>query len=224
MEKEDKEIKAYYCEECNMAYPDKKKSHECEEWCKKHKSCNIEIIKYAIKTNSQKVIKKAAITSLSLISIILILSFIASAHTEEDFAKAGELIKQKISCNQLSDEQLELIGEYYMEQMHPGELHEIMDERMGGEGSETLKQIHINIAKSFYCGESSFMSRGMMNTMMGRSGYGMMGNQGFYYPNYYQNQNNPTYSIINTIFGILIIITLIIVIFFLIKKLRKRKR
>ena len=44
-----KKNRGYYCEECNMAYIDKKKAHECEEWCKKHKSCNLEIIKHAIK-------------------------------------------------------------------------------------------------------------------------------------------------------------------------------
>ena len=161
--------------------------------------------------------------TLSIIAFFLLSTFVL-AHTEEDFAKAEELIKSKISCSELSNEQLELIGEYFMEQMHPGELHEIMDERMGGEGSVTLKQVHINIARSFYCGESSFISRGMMNTMMGRSGYGMMGNQGFYYPNYYQNQNNPTYNMINIIFSILIILALLILIFFLIKKLQGRKK
>jgi len=143
------------------------------------------------------------------ISIIILLINSASAHAEEDFAKAEDLIKSKISCSESSDEQLEIIGEYYMEQMHPGKLHEIMDERMGGEVSESLKQIHINMARSFYCGESDYISSTMMNTMMGRSG--MMGNAGFYY------QNNQTY-IITTILVITIIILLIILIINLIKK------
>ena len=38
----------YKCKECDMAYPDKEIAEKCENWCKKHKSCNIEIIKYAI--------------------------------------------------------------------------------------------------------------------------------------------------------------------------------
>ena len=43
-------MKCYYCEECEMAYIDKKKACECEDYCKKHKgSCNLEIIKHAIK-------------------------------------------------------------------------------------------------------------------------------------------------------------------------------
>ena len=55
MVKENKKMKCYYCGECNMAYLDRKKACECEEWCKKHKSCNIEIIKHALKLNIQKI-------------------------------------------------------------------------------------------------------------------------------------------------------------------------
>jgi len=42
-------MSCHFCEECNMAFVDRKKACECEEFCKKHKACNIEIIKYAIK-------------------------------------------------------------------------------------------------------------------------------------------------------------------------------
>jgi len=45
------------------------------------------------------------------------------AHGEETFAAAEEIIKQKISCDELTDDQLEILGDYYMEQMHPGEDH-----------------------------------------------------------------------------------------------------
>lgn len=48
MVKEDKKNKCYYCEECELTYVDKQKACECEEWCKKHKSCNLEITKYSI--------------------------------------------------------------------------------------------------------------------------------------------------------------------------------
>ena len=41
-------MKRYYCEKCGLAYIDKKKAFECDEWCKKHKSCNLEIIKFSI--------------------------------------------------------------------------------------------------------------------------------------------------------------------------------
>mgnify|MGYP001590158087 FL=1 len=49
MVKEDKRMKCYYCEECGLAYKKQKTAFECEEWCRKHKSCNIEIIKHSLK-------------------------------------------------------------------------------------------------------------------------------------------------------------------------------
>ncbi len=39
----------YTCPECKMRYHDKETARKCEEWCKKNKSCNLDIIKYAIK-------------------------------------------------------------------------------------------------------------------------------------------------------------------------------
>ncbi len=153
----------------------------------------------------------------SIIAFLLISINFANAHGEEDFAKAEELIKQKISCSELTDEQLELIGDYYMEQMHPGELHEIMDERMGGEGSESLRQVHINIARAFYCGEHGAMPNNMMNIMMGRSG--MMG-----YGNYYAQGQNYGYNTFLIILSIFIFIVLILLIALLIKQSQKTER
>lgn len=157
-----------------------------------------------------------------LIPLFILLFSISSiiAHDEEDFSKAEDLIKQRAPCNALSEEQLELIGDYYMEQMHPGELHEVMDERMGGEGSLTLKQTHINIARSFYCGEHGYMSVGMMNVMMGRSG--MMGAN-----NYHQTTSQQDFfgnTIIAYILGSLIAIIFILLIILLIKQLNKPQR
>ncbi len=43
----DKE-KLYQCEECKFKYLEKKWAKKCEQWCKKHKSCNLEIVKHAI--------------------------------------------------------------------------------------------------------------------------------------------------------------------------------
>ena len=46
--------KIYKCKECNFKYKDKKLAQQCEEWCKKYKSCNIEITKHAIKNEKLK--------------------------------------------------------------------------------------------------------------------------------------------------------------------------
>lgn len=102
---------------------------------------------------------------------------IGSVTAHEDVTAGENLVKSKALCEALNDHQLEEIGEYYMEQMHPGEAHERMDAMMGGEGSASLKQAHVNLAKSFYCGEEAAMPMSMMNTIMGRGVSGMMGTQ-----------------------------------------------
>ena len=38
----------YVCEACSFAYKEKELAEKCEEFCKKHNSCNIEITKYSI--------------------------------------------------------------------------------------------------------------------------------------------------------------------------------
>ncbi|MEM2918685.1 MAG: hypothetical protein QXY62_04220 [Candidatus Altiarchaeota archaeon] len=38
----------WQCEECKLFYKEKNFAKKCEEWCKKHNSCNLEIIKHAI--------------------------------------------------------------------------------------------------------------------------------------------------------------------------------
>ncbi len=163
-----------------------------------------------------------------LIAALLLLSISpVLANEEETFAAAEEIIKQKASCNTLTEDQLEILGDYYMEQMHPGELHEIMDERMGGEGSGSLRQVHINLARSFYCGEQGMMSAGMMSMMMGRNGFGMMNGiksiggmnmmQGFYggYGMYGAN-------FFGWVFMLLVIVALVLLIVWLYKQIQKK--
>lgn len=118
-------------------------------------------------------------------ALLVLSNVVADAgHPEHtDFEQAEGIINAEIPCDALSDEQLELLGDYYMEQMHPGEAHEFMDEMMGGEGSESLKNMHINMAKRLYCGEPGMMgfsnprTNGGIN-MMG--GYGMMSGVGWF--------------------------------------------
>ena len=166
-----------------------------------------------------------------LFSMLIFALFVLStsfvlAHGEETFAIAEEIIKQKTSCDSLTEDQLEILGDYYMEQMHPGELHEIMDERMGGEGSESLRQMHINMARSFYCGERGMMSAGMMNMMMGRTGFGMMdgisaGGRGDMMGNFF-GYGMFGMGFFGWIFMLLVIVALILLIVWLIKQIQKR--
>ncbi|MBU1197976.1 SHOCT domain-containing protein [Candidatus Micrarchaeota archaeon] len=119
-----------------------------------------------------------------LVALILVFGAVSvSAH--DHFAEARQLIDSGVNCDRLSDEQLEAIGDYYMEQMHPGESHKAMDETMGGEGSVSLRQMHIQMARMMYCGGSGMMGSGgtmgmmpMMNMMDGNMpSSGMMGGQ-----------------------------------------------
>lgn len=39
---------SYKCPECGFEYKEKEWAEKCESWCKEHKSCNLEITKYAV--------------------------------------------------------------------------------------------------------------------------------------------------------------------------------
>ncbi len=109
---------------------------------------------------------------LAFVGLILLLGMNAAFSDSESFDEAKRLVDSGIKCVELSDDQLEMLGDYSMEKMHPGEAHELMDAMMGGEGSETLRQMHITMARNLYCGEEADGMMGMMNSKM--IGSGMM--------------------------------------------------
>lgn len=43
-------VELHRCPECGFEYREKEWAEKCEVWCKKYKSCNLEITKQAIKT------------------------------------------------------------------------------------------------------------------------------------------------------------------------------
>lgn len=49
---EPKNHAVYKCLECGLLYKEKKWRDQCYDWCREHKSCNIEIIEHAIKPNT----------------------------------------------------------------------------------------------------------------------------------------------------------------------------
>jgi len=176
-----------------------------------------------------------SVFSMLLLSMTLV-------YAQENFNETKKLIDSEISCDRLTNEQIEAMGDYYMEQMHPGEAHEMMHKMMGGEDSETVKLMHINMAKSIYCGETNQEMIGMMSTgdnngemmsneMMGgnmmASGNGMM-SSGMMGNSYYQTTQNSPYQnnflgfqIFFYIIQVLIIVILILMIILLINKSKR---
>lgn len=45
----------FQCPECGLAYREKEWAQKCEAWCRKHKSCNLEIIKHAITNKDNQI-------------------------------------------------------------------------------------------------------------------------------------------------------------------------
>ena len=118
----------------------------------------------------EKLLKKDEIFRMKKIIFVLIAGILilnlAFANARENFTETKKLIDSKISCDKLTNEQLEEIGDYLMELMHPGEAHIQMHNMMGGENSESVKSMHINMAKMMYCNNGEGMNN-MMNMMSG---------------------------------------------------------
>ncbi len=152
------------------------------------------------------------------IMVVLLLNISLVFAHEHNFDETKQLIDSGISCDKLIDEQLEAMGDYYMEQMHPGEAHEMMDQMMGGEGSDSLKQMHIQMAKRLYCNEDvgGMMGGSMMNMMMGNNmmGSGMMGNLGYGF---------GYWNFLNVLYVLLLIGLVILVYLWIIKLWRNMK-
>lgn len=85
--------------------------------------------------------------------------------------------RAEVECAKVTDGQFEKLGDAYMEIMVPNEnQHEAMDSMMGGEGSISLRQAHINMGRSYLGCWSNYDSGPVYMPMMGN----MMGGTGSY--------------------------------------------
>jgi len=44
-------MKLYKCKECGFKYKEKKWRDRCEDWCREHQSCSLEIMNHAYETD-----------------------------------------------------------------------------------------------------------------------------------------------------------------------------
>lgn len=106
----------------------------------------------------------------TLILLIILLSattLSANDNHAAEINKGKTLIENRISCEKLDDKQLETIGEYTMEQMHPRESHNTMHTMMSmEEGTAYHQKIHTNIARTKYCNDDETMNSTNMISMI----------------------------------------------------------
>jgi hypothetical protein len=82
---------------------------------------------------------------------------------------------QELNLVNVGDDEWERLGDAVMELQHPGQAHEVMDSMMGGEGSESLRQMHINMGQAYLGYGSGNRSYGPGMMGRGMMGGGMMG-------------------------------------------------
>ncbi len=82
-------------------------------------------------------------------------------------AKQGVASPSQIDCQRVSQNDLETLGDAIMERMHPGEAHEFADQMMGGEGSDSLRAMHILLAKRYLGCATGGDYQGAFGMMMG---------------------------------------------------------
>ncbi len=72
IEKENK--KFYQCEECGHIYEKEELANKCENWCKEHKSCNLEIVKYSVNMENKTNFKQLLLVILICGTLIFVLT------------------------------------------------------------------------------------------------------------------------------------------------------
>lgn len=158
---------------------------------------------------------KNAKKTLIVLAILILISSFVFAHTQEEIVEAKKIIDANISCSNLSEEQLNILGDYFMEQMHPGEVHELMHEMMGGENSSLVKQMHINMARMMYC-NGGYEERITEGRMMGACMMGRMMDMDNIY-NYKQNSYQSIFYITMALLAISLVLLIAIIMLVIIK-------
>lgn len=81
---------------------------------------------------------------------------------------------QELNLDKVSDDDWAMLGDAVMEVRHPGDAHQAMDEMMGGEGSDSLRQMHISMGQAYLGYKNGNYNFGAFGHG-GMMGLGMMG-------------------------------------------------
>ena len=152
--------------------------------------------------------------------LLLLAAGAVIAHTGEDFTRAKEIIAQNSSCENLGIDDFEVLGDYFMEQMHPGEAHEIMDTRMGGEDSQILHDMHVAMGIRFYCQSIPSHIPQKIAKQVNLQGVGMMGGYGMYNMMGYSSG----YGFLALITWLAVLVLAVLLIIWLIKQISRNER
>ena len=125
--------------------------------------------------------KKITILSVILSAAFIALPYLSLADNNSSVTDTLNEIKQSqnvsqnqdIQCGKVTDDQFEKLGDAVEDVMHPNEQQQnLMDQMMGGEGSNSLKAAHIVMGQRYLGCVAAVGYSGMMG------GYGMMGSYG----------------------------------------------
>lgn len=109
---------------------------------------------------------KKIIPSILVFFMIVVALFASAESMNLDKIEEGKrLARSQARCEDMNEGQLEAIGEYLMEQMHPGSAHEAAHRMMGlEEGTLEHEKFHVNLTKSMYCGAGDWGMLGVVKT------------------------------------------------------------
>ncbi|MBI4856318.1 MAG: SHOCT domain-containing protein [Acetobacterium woodii] len=167
-----------------------------------------------------------------ILSLLTILTLSSISFADEMVLKSPDVILSEIMVEQgikdatqidpskVSQETLEALGDSVMEKMIGNTtMHDQMDIRLGGDGSESLKAFHINLAINYLTdypnGMMNLMSGGMMSNSYSSTNSGWFGNGMMNNNNSSANSGWNGYGMMNSFASAMVAIGIIVIVLIL---------
>lgn len=129
----------------------------------------------------------------------------------------------QLSCSKISQDQFEKVGDAWMGVMAGSEQnHSLIEQRMGGEGSQMLRRAHIQMGERYLGCSTSANQNSWMNVMYGRGGefFPMMG---WGYGNMMAGSFGWGFGVLGLIFWLVAFIDLVLLGVFLWRRITLKK-